>query len=136
MILFSIPETYVLTDLMILIYLYCLIRFKSDLTLKKTILLSVIIGLGSLSNPPLLLLLVPNCYILYRLFNIKRFVLVSFVCTLISYQLSAISFGRVCGLSVFSFYSLARRLRNGGAINNQPLDVLRRKYPRGISTPV
>ena len=103
LIFFSIPETYVLTDLMILIYLCCLIRFKSDLTFKKIILLSIIIGLGSLSNPPLFLLLVPNCYILYKLFNIKRFVLLSFVCTLISCVIFVLSNVAVQGGLFFNY---------------------------------
>jgi hypothetical protein len=57
LVFFSIPETYSLANLGILIFFLLIIRFRVDITKKRSIILGVTSGLGALANPPLGLLL-------------------------------------------------------------------------------
>lgn len=57
LVFFSIPETYSLANLGILIFFLLIIRFRADITKKRAIILGVTSGVGALANPPLGLLL-------------------------------------------------------------------------------
>ena len=54
---FSIPETYSLANLGILVFLLFIIRFRNGITNKGAVILGLIAGVGALINPPLGLLL-------------------------------------------------------------------------------
>lgn len=75
LIYFSFPETYIVTELVIIIYFYFLVRFRSHLTLKKTAVFFVITCLAPFYNPPLFLLLIPTGYIYYKNFKLKKFLI-------------------------------------------------------------
>jgi hypothetical protein len=57
LVFFSIPETYSLANMGILIFFLLIIRFRAHLTKKRAIILGLTSGLGALANPPLGLLL-------------------------------------------------------------------------------
>jgi len=57
LVFFSIPETYSLANLGILVFFLLIIRFHDDITEKRAIILGFASGLGALANPPLGLLL-------------------------------------------------------------------------------
>jgi len=63
LVLASIPETYVLSELMILIYVFFARRFALYPGYFNNIALSAVTGLSSLYNPPLLLLLAATGYV-------------------------------------------------------------------------
>ena len=57
LVFFSIPETYSLANLGILIFFLLIIRFRFDITKKRAVILGLVAGVGALTNPPLGLLL-------------------------------------------------------------------------------
>jgi hypothetical protein len=57
LVFFSIPETYSLANLGILVFFILVIRFRFDITKKRAMILGVASGVGALTNPPLGLLL-------------------------------------------------------------------------------
>jgi len=57
LVFFSIPETYSLANVGILIFFLLVIRFRADITKQRAIILGLASGLGALVNPPLGLLL-------------------------------------------------------------------------------
>ena len=57
LVFFSIPETYSLANLGILVFFILVIRFRFDITKKRAMILGVSSGVGALANPPLGLLL-------------------------------------------------------------------------------
>ena len=57
LVFFSIPETYSLANLGILVFLLFIIRFRNGITNKGAVILGLIAGVGALINPPLGLLL-------------------------------------------------------------------------------
>jgi hypothetical protein len=57
LVFFSIPETYSLANLGILVFFILVIRFRFDITKKRAMILGVTSGVGALANPPLGLLL-------------------------------------------------------------------------------
>jgi hypothetical protein len=63
LVFFSIPETYSLANLGILVFFILVIRFRRDITKKRAVTLGVAAGVGALVNPPLGLLLV-SVYVL------------------------------------------------------------------------
>ena len=54
LVIFSIPESYVLSVLLILIYMYLFLEFKHHLSSYNAIVLGVVAGVAGLCNPPLL----------------------------------------------------------------------------------
>jgi hypothetical protein len=57
LVIFSVPETYALSNLMILAYLAILLRIRSRLSSANSLILAGAAGVGSLFNPPLLSLM-------------------------------------------------------------------------------
>ena len=57
LVFFSIPETYSLANVGILVFFLLVIRFHADITEKRAIILGFASGVGALANPPLGLLL-------------------------------------------------------------------------------
>jgi len=57
LVFFSIPETYSLANVGILVFFLLVIRFRADITKKRAIILGLAAGVGALVNPPLGLLL-------------------------------------------------------------------------------
>lgn len=57
LVFFSIPETYSLANVGIFVFFILIIRFRTDLTKRRAIILGVASGTGALVNPPLGLLL-------------------------------------------------------------------------------
>lgn len=57
LVFFSIPETYSLANVGILVFFLLIIRFHDDITEKRVIILGFVSGVGALANPPLGLLL-------------------------------------------------------------------------------
>jgi len=57
LVFFSIPETYSLANVGILVFFLLVIRFRADITRKRAIILGLASGAGALANPPLGLLL-------------------------------------------------------------------------------
>ena len=62
LVLSSIPETYVLSNMMILVYVFFARRFADDPGFLNNFMLAAVTGLASLCNPPLLLLFIATCY--------------------------------------------------------------------------
>jgi len=85
LVFFSISETYVLSDFIILVYSFALIYLvknkKAKLETdgraynysKETIILPLINGLATLFSPPLVVLLVPTCYVSYYCLQADKF---------------------------------------------------------------
>lgn len=65
LVFFSIPETYSLANLCILVFFLLVIRFHGDITKQRAVILGLTAGVGALANPPLGLLLF-SLYILCR----------------------------------------------------------------------
>ncbi|UCD78968.1 MAG: hypothetical protein JSW26_26790 [Desulfobacterales bacterium] len=57
LVFFSIPETYSLANLGILVFFLLIIRYRFDITKKRAVILGIASGVGALANPPLGLLL-------------------------------------------------------------------------------
>lgn len=106
LVFFSIPETYSLTSMVILIYSYCFIKIKNNFNFKRVISLSIISGLATLFNPPLIFLVIPSCYMFYKMSSFKKTVLASstnIVITILTFIISnIILFGKKFYL--FFFY--------------------------------
>lgn len=66
LVIFTLPETYALTNLVILVYMICLLRFKGNLTVPRMLILGFIVGAAGLYNAPLLSLSVIPAFIAYR----------------------------------------------------------------------
>jgi hypothetical protein len=66
LVIFSVPETYALSDLTILLYLSVLLKVRDSLNWRNCTVLSSLAGLASLYNPPLLSLMVIHIYLLWR----------------------------------------------------------------------
>ncbi len=59
MVFFSIPETYSLTNIGIILFFIFAVKFHKHLTSRRAVILGITSGIGSLLNPPLGLLLFP-----------------------------------------------------------------------------
>jgi hypothetical protein len=59
LVFFSIPETYSLTNIGIILFFILAVKFHKNLTTRRAVILGITAGLGSLLNPPLGLLLFP-----------------------------------------------------------------------------
>ena len=66
LVFFSIPETYSLTNIGIILFFMLAVKFHKNLTTRRVVILGIAAGIGSLLNPPLGLLLFP-VYVLCRL---------------------------------------------------------------------
>lgn len=66
LVIFSIPETYSVTNLFILAYLALLKTHWESLNVAKGLLLSSVAGVGALANPPLLSLVAIHSFIAWR----------------------------------------------------------------------
>jgi hypothetical protein len=53
LVFFSIPETYSLANVGILVFFLLIIRCRGEITKKRAIILGVASGVGALANPPL-----------------------------------------------------------------------------------
>jgi hypothetical protein len=64
--IYSVNETYILSNLTIALYLYHLIKYSQFFSYKNVIALALLNSLAALYNPSLLLLFVPAFFMLYR----------------------------------------------------------------------
>lgn len=71
-VIFSIPETYSMSNLLILVYIATLFAFRLSLNVYKSLLLSVIAAVASLYNPVLLSFMVIHIILLLMQLNWKR----------------------------------------------------------------
>jgi len=69
LVLFSIPETYSLSNLFILIYLFILVYFQRQLNWRTCTILSIISAIAALYNPPLFSLII--IHLILSFFNSK-----------------------------------------------------------------
>jgi len=74
LVIFSIPETYALSNLLVVLYLSALLRVRDKLDLRNSLALSLLAGLASLYHPPLLSLLVIHVILSFRGSNFVRWV--------------------------------------------------------------
>ncbi len=73
---FGIPETYGLTTLSILIFSSHLISCRKNINTKNATVSGLLAGISALMNPPMIFLLIPFCYLAFKL-PLKQFVSVS-----------------------------------------------------------
>lgn len=66
LVFFGVPETYLVSASLILVYAFFLARFRDGMTQRRYLLLSALAGAGAANNLPLASLLVPHSYILWR----------------------------------------------------------------------
>lgn len=75
LVLFSIPETYSLSNLMILIYLSILICVYKQLNWLYSFILSIISGIAALYNPPLFSLIIIHLFLLIKKLKFRDWIL-------------------------------------------------------------
>jgi len=101
LVIFSLPETYSVSNLFILGYLAYLCPRWRTLSVRDGTLLAVVAGLASLANPPLLALVAIHTFITWRRegprFAVRMGIIWSLLATLI-YFISAIAIGGWVGL--------------------------------------
>jgi hypothetical protein len=66
LIIMSIPETYAVSNLTILLYLLALFRFRDSLDMQRSLILSLIAGFAALYNLPLLSLIIIHLLMMLR----------------------------------------------------------------------
>lgn len=66
LVFFSVPETYLVSDSIVLLYTFFLVRFHGGMTRRRFLMLSVLAGAGAANNLPLASLMVPHSYLLWR----------------------------------------------------------------------
>ena len=69
---FSIPETYILSNLALLIFFCFLMHCKDSITPYASVVLAILIAVAGLFNPTLLSLLLVNIYLLYDKYGLKN----------------------------------------------------------------
>jgi len=74
LVMFSVPDTYALSCLSILIYFNVLMSFKDDLRFTQTLILSVCVALAGLFNPALMTLVTIHLYLILQKFGYRRLV--------------------------------------------------------------
>lgn len=79
LIFFAVPETYSLAILFITLYLFYLVKIDRPRSLRDVVILSFIIGLAVLTNPPLLVLSLSLFYVCYKSFERKAFITMSLI---------------------------------------------------------
>ena len=72
LVIYSIPETYSMSNLAILVYLSYLLRVRGSLNGRDSLVLSVLAGFASLFNAPLLSLLIIHLVMMLRRVEFKR----------------------------------------------------------------
>jgi hypothetical protein len=82
LVFFSIPETYSLTNIGIIVFFLLAVKFHKNITPGRTVILGIVAGIGSLLNPPLGLLLFPVYVLCSAHDNMRRRMLLSFSATL------------------------------------------------------
>lgn len=66
LVFFSVPETYLLSDSIVLVYALFLARFGKNMTLRRYLILSALAGAGASNNLPLAMLMLPHNYLLWK----------------------------------------------------------------------
>jgi hypothetical protein len=79
LVIYSIPETYSMSNLAILLYLSYLLRVRGSLDGRNSLVLSLLAGFASLFNAPLLSLMIIHLVLLLRRFAFKRWALLAVV---------------------------------------------------------
>ncbi len=94
LVFFSIPETYVLSSIAIIVWFYFFTKLDNNVGFRDIIWLAVVIAAAGLCNPPLLSLSIPTCYLLYEQHknDLKRFSLLATGILLIPLSLFTFSY--------------------------------------------
>lgn len=66
LVFFSMPETYMVSDFLVLVYMLFLMIFRNKITRGRFLLLSALAGLAASNNLPLLSLLVPHTFLAWE----------------------------------------------------------------------
>ena len=72
LVIFSLPETYSVTNMFIFLYVACLVPRWRSLSPSDGILLSIVAGVGALANPPLLSLVSIHAFVVWRNENLRQ----------------------------------------------------------------
>ncbi|UCH26408.1 MAG: hypothetical protein JSV66_01795, partial [Trueperaceae bacterium] len=110
LVIFSVPETYVLSNLVILVFLFVLMTVKENIGRTSVLYLAAFAGFAGLYNPPLLSLVVTPLLLAYRLRSIYQMLLPALLLTGIAVSFFVISNFLVQGFGMFTqFGSMANQ---------------------------
>lgn len=105
LVFFSIPETYALTNLAILLTFNCLIRLVKNNDHNWFILLILAIILSSLLNPPTILLVIPSSFIFLNYYNLTKGMILSLLCVSITLLVFVISYVLTFGINFYMYFA-------------------------------
>lgn len=104
LVFFSIPDTYALTNLAILLTFNCLIRLGKNKDHNWVILLNLTIILSSLLNPPAILLLIPSSFIFFNYYDLTKAMILAFLCFLTTFSVFVISYVVAFGINFYTYF--------------------------------
>ncbi|MGV8126829.1 MAG: hypothetical protein ACP5PV_06435 [Methanothrix sp.] len=122
LVFFSIPETYALTNLAILLTFNCLIRLVKNNDHNWFILLILAIILSSLLNPPTILLVIPSIFIFLNYYNLTRGMIRSFLCVSTTLLVFVVSYVLAFGINFYMYFAEFANTWCPHSINNY-LDI-------------
>ena len=122
LVFFSIPETYALTNLAILLTFNCLIRLVKNNDHNWFILLILAIILSSLLNPPTILLVIPSSFIFLNYYNLTKGMILSLLCVSITLLVFVISYVLTFGINFYTYFAEFANTWCPHSINNY-LDI-------------